>query len=529
MTRILVADPLAEDGLARLRREGEVTVANKLGEAELVERIPDFDALVVRSETKVTAPVLKAGKRLRVVGRAGVGVDNIDVAAATRHGILVVNAPRGNIVAAAEHTIALVMALARSVPQADASVHRGEWTRSKFIGVEIRGKTLGVIGLGNVGSEVAKRAHGLEMDVIAYDPVVSVDRAELFNVQLVSLDQLLERADFVTIHVPLVEANRGLIGARQLALMKPTARLVNTSRGGIVDEAALYQALKASRPAAAAADVFELEPPGENPLFTLPNFIATPHIAASTVEAQASVAFDVAEEVAAVLAGELPRYAVNAPALPPEELAYLRPFADLTERIASLHTQLFGGRAGSIELEFEGELAQHDVNLLVAAVIKGVLQNFTEDRINAVNARLIAAGRGMKIVERRTPARGSYTSLVTLRMHDHELAGTVLMGEPRVVRIDSFRVDLVPEGRFLVSQHEDRPGIVGRVGTILGEHDVNIASMLVGRDAPRGRAMMILAVDDPVGAPLLERLREVSGMSDLHYVELNPTNSEATP
>jgi len=529
VARILVADPLAEDGLARLRREGEVTVVSKLAEAELIERIPEFDALVVRSETKVTAPILQAGKKLRVVGRAGVGVDNIDVAAATRHGILVVNAPRGNIVAAAEHTIALLLALARSVPQADASVHRGEWTRSKFIGVEIRGKTLGVIGLGNVGSEVAKRAHGLEMEVIAFDPVVSEERAELFNVQLVPLDVLLERADFITVHVPLVDATRGLIGARELAMMKPAARLINAARGGVVDEAALYQALKVSRPAAAAADVFEQEPPGEHPLFTLPNFIATPHIAASTVEAQASVALDVAEEVAAVLAGDLPRYAVNAPSLPPEELAYLRPFAELTERLASLHSQLFGGRAGVIELDFEGQLAQHDVNLLVAAGIKGVLQSFTEERINAVNARLIAAARGMKIVERRTPARGSYTSLITLRMHGHDLAGTVLMDEPRVVRIDGFRVDLVPEGRFLVSQHEDKPGIVGRVGTILGEHDVNIASMLVGRDAPRGRAMMILAVDDPVGTSVLDRLHEVDGMSDLHYIELHPTNSEAAP
>src|SRR5204862_151857 len=252
--------------------------------------------------------------------------------------------------------------------------------------------------------------------------------------------------------------------------------------GGIVDEAALYQALKGGRPAAAAFDVFEQEPPSENPLFTLPNFVATPHIAASTAEAQASVAFDVAEEVAAVLAGELPRYAVNAPALPPEELAYLRPFAHLTERLASLHSQLFGGRAGVIELDFEGQLAQHDTNLLVAAAIKGVMQNFTEDRINAVNARLIASARGMKIVERKAAARGSYTSLITVRMHGHELSGTVLTDEPRVVRIDSFRVDLMPEGRFLVSRHADRPGIVGRVGTILGEHDVNIASMMVGRD-----------------------------------------------
>src|SRR5207253_7762409 len=251
MAKILVADPLAEDGLERLRRAGEVTVVSKLAEAELIRRIPDFDALVVRSETRVTALIIDAGHKLRVVGRAGVGVDNIDVTAATRRGILVVNAPRGNIVAAAEHTIALLFALARWVPQADASVKRGEWARSKFVGTEIRGKTLGVIGLGNVGSEVAKRAHGLEMEVIAYDPVVSVERAELFNVQLVALDELLKRSDFVTVHVPLVEANRGLIGARELGLMKPTARLINTARGGIIDEAALYQALKANRPAAA--------------------------------------------------------------------------------------------------------------------------------------------------------------------------------------------------------------------------------------------------------------------------------------
>jgi D-3-phosphoglycerate dehydrogenase len=518
--RILVADPLAEDGLERLRRVGEVTVAGKLREAELIERIPEFDALVVRSETRVTAPVLDAGRRLRVVGRAGVGVDNIDVPAATRNGILVVNAPRGNIVAAAEHTIALLFALARWVPQADASVKRGEWTRSKFLGTEVRGKTLGVIGLGNVGSEVAKRAHGLEMEVIAYDPVVSVERAELFNVQLVALNELLERSDFVTVHVPLVEANRNLIGAPELALMKTSAHLVNTSRGGIVDEVALYDALRSGELAAAASDVFETEPAGNNPLFTLPNFVATPHIAASTVEAQASVAFDVAEEVAAVLAGDLPRFAVNAPALPPEELAYVRPFVVLTERLASLHSQMFGGRVSEIELEVEGELAEHDIGLLVAAAIKGVLQPFTDARINAVNARLVASNRGVRLVERRSPAHGSYASMVTLRMHDHELAGTVLMGEARALRIDSFRIDLVPQGRFLVSRHEDRPGVVGRFGTILGEHDVNIASMQVGRDAPRGRAMMILAVDDPVASDVLVRLREVPGMSDLRYVEL---------
>ena len=502
-------------------------MVSKLKEAELIQQIPEFDALVVRSETRVTAKVLDAGRKLRVVGRAGVGVDNIDVPAATLKGILVVNAPRGNIIAAAEHTIALLTSLARWVPQADASVKRGEWTRAKFIGTEIRGKTLGVVGLGNVGSEVAKRAHGLEMEVVAYDPVVSIERAELFNVELVSLNDLLERADFVTVHVPLVDANRNLLGARELALMKPTARLINAARGGIVDEAALFEALKAGRLAAAASDVFVTEPPGSNhPLLTLSNFVATPHIGASTLEAQVSVAFDVAEEVAAVLAGEMPRFAVNAPALPPEELAYVRPFALLTERLAALHVQLFGGRVSSIELDFEGELAEHDVNLLVASAIKGVLQPFTEDHINPVNARLIASSRGVKLVERRSPGHGSYASLVTIRMGGHELAGTVLMGELRAVRIDSFRVDLVPEGRFLVSRHEDRPGVVGRFGTILGEHDVNIASMQVGRDAPRANAMMILAVDDRVADDVLARLSEVDGMSDLRYVELGGSESD---
>ncbi|MFI5283235.1 MAG: phosphoglycerate dehydrogenase [Candidatus Dormibacterales bacterium] len=520
MPRILVADPLTEAGIERLKKAGEVTVATNLSEAELIARIADFDALVVRSETHVTAAVLAAASRLRVVGRAGVGVDNIDVSEATRRGILVLNAPRGNIIAAAEHTIALMLAAARHVPQANASLKSGEWARSRFVGTEVRGKTLGVVGFGHVGSEVAKRARGLEMEVVAFDPVASIERAALAKVALVGLDELLQRSDFVTIHVPLVEANRNMIGPRELALMKPAAILINTARGGLVDESALFEALSGKRIAAAAADVYLHEPPGENPLLALPNFIGTPHIAASTIEAQASVAFDVAEEVAAVLAGELPRYAVNAPALPPEEQAYLHPFVDLTERLASLHAQLFGGRVSTIELDFDGELAEHDVNWLVAAAIKGILQPFTEERINPVNARFVAGNRGVKVVERRTRTGASYASLVTVRVHDHQISGTVLMGELRAVKIDSFKVDLVPHGRFLVSRHHDRPGVVGRFGTILGQHDVNIASMHLGRDVPRGSAMMILEVDDRVSLEVLSRLREVVGMGDLRYVEL---------
>jgi D-3-phosphoglycerate dehydrogenase / 2-oxoglutarate reductase len=519
--RILVADPLAEDGLARLREAAVVDVRTKLPPAELIEAVRGADALVVRSETKVTEPVLEAGAALKVVGRAGVGVDNIDVATATRKGILVVNAPRGNIVAAAEHAVGLLLALARNIPQADASVRRGEWLRSKYVGVEIRGKTLGVVGLGNIGSEVAKRAQGLEMEVIAFDPAVPPERAEQFNVELVSLEDLFARSHFVTIHAPLVEGTRNLIDARVLALARPGARLVNAARGGIVDEAALYQALVDGPLAGAAADVFVEEPVRENPLLTLPNFVATPHIAASTVEAQASVAFDVAEDVLAVLRGELPRYAVNAPSLPAEEMAFLRPYAALAERLASLHVQLVSRRVGQLEIEFHGELADRDVSLVTAAAIRGICQPFTEERINAVNARLVARSRGLRLVERRMPAAGAADpNRLTLRIDGHEMEGTVLSGEPRLTRVGAYRMDLVPEGRFLVSWHEDRPGVIGEIGTILGASDVNIASMQLGREAPRGMAMMILTVDDPVGDAVLERLRGIQGMSDLRFVEL---------
>jgi D-3-phosphoglycerate dehydrogenase len=519
--RVLVADPLADQGVRRLRDVADVEVRTRLTEADLADAVGDFDALVVRGETRVTGAVLEAGSRLRVVGRAGVGVDNIDVATATRKGILVVNAPRGNIVAAAEHTIGLLLALARNIPQADAAVKRGEWQRSRYIGVEVRGKTLGIVGLGNIGSEVAKRAQGLEMQVIASDPAVSPERAEQFHAKLVSLEDLFRQADFISVHAPLVEGTLNLIDARVLALARPTARLINAARGGIVDEAALYRALADGRLAGAASDVFQREPVGESPLLTLLNFVATPHIAASTAEAQASVAFDVAEEVLAVLRGELPRYAVNAPSLSPEEMAFLSPYATLAERLSSLHVQCRGGRAAQLEIEYQGELAERDVSVVTAAAIRGLFQPFTEERINPVNARLVARNRRLKLVEQRMPAAGGgYPDRLTLRFDGHELEGAVLAGEPRLTRVGAFRMDLVLEGRFLVSRHEDRPGVIGRIGTILGESDINIASMQVGRDAPRGRAMMVLTVDEPVPEVVLKRLRDVFGMSDLHYVEL---------
>jgi D-3-phosphoglycerate dehydrogenase len=519
--RVLVAEKIADTGVDMLREQFDVDLGTDWSRDDLLERIGSYHGILIRSATKLDAEVIDRADKLRVVGRAGVGVDNIDVATATGRGILVVNAPRGNIVAAAEHAMGLLLALARNIPQADASVRRGEWQRSKYTGVEIRGKTLGIVGLGNIGSEVAWRAQGLEMTVIAFDPAVAAERAEQFNVELVALDDLFRRADFISIHAPLVEATRNLVDARVLSLAKPGARLVNAARGGIVDEAALYRALVDGPLAGAAADVFLKEPVGENPLLTLPNFVATPHIAASTVEAQASVAFDVAEEVLAVLRGELPRHAVNAPSLPPEELAFLRPYAVLAERLASLQVQLHGGRVAQLELEYHGELAERDVNLVTGAAIKGICQPFTEERINSVNARLVARNRGLRLVERRTPrAGGGEPNRLTLRTDGSELEGTVLAEEPRLTRMGAFRMNLVLEGRFLVGRHDDRPGVIGEIGTILGRNDVNIASMQLGRDAPRGRAMMVLTVDEQVGEVTLGALGAIDGMSDLRYVEL---------
>jgi len=519
--RILVTDPLDDDGIAHLRAAAEVEVRTRLGEVQLIAAVGGFDALVVRSETRVTAPVLEAGRRLRVVGRAGVGVDNIDVETATRRGILVVNAPRGNIVAAAEHTIALMLALARNIPQADAAVKRQEWQRSRFVGVEIRSKTLGIVGLGNVGSAVARRAQGLEMGVVAYDPMLPPERAEQLNVELVGLEELFARADFITVHVPLTESTRGLIDARMLGMARPGARLVNAARGGIVDEAALYDALAGGRLAGAASDVFAREPVGEHPLLGLPNFIATPHIAASTVEAQASVAFDVAEQVLAVLHGELPHHAVNAPSLAPEEMAFLRPFATLAERLASLHVQLGDGHLSELAIDYHGEVAERDVRLVTAAAIKGLCQRFTDQRISPVNARLVARACRLELVERRHPrSAAGHPDQVTLRVDGRELAGTSVLGEPRVTRVHGFRLDLVPEGRFLVSEHDDRPDVIGRIGTTLGDADVNIASIHVSRDAERGRAMTFLSVDEPVDAVLLGRLNALHPALGLRYVEL---------
>ena len=446
----------------------------------------------------MTLPILDAAKRLQVVGRAGVGVDNIDVPAATARGVYVVNAPLGNIVAAAEHTVALTLALLRRVVDADRSVRANEWTRSKFIGRELRGKTLGLIGIGRVGGEVARRAAAFGMTVIAHDPFATEASARAAGARLVELDELVRSADVISLHVPLTEKTRGLVDAAALAKMKPTAVVVNAARGEVVDLDALAAALEKGTIAGAALDVFAEEPlPADAAIRRAPRTVLTPHIAGSTAEAQTNVAVDVVEQILDVLDGRPARFAVNAPRPPAEEaggMAWLR----LAERLGSLAAQLLDDRPAQLSLSYAGSVLELDPEPLRAAAVKGLLETFSEQRVNLVNALDLARARGLVIEERRETEPARFAALLSVSVGTTKVAGTLTLGEPRIVFIDDFWVDVPVEGHLLLTKHQDKPGLVGRVGTLLGEHDVNISSMQVGRLHPRGEALMILTLDDPV-------------------------------
>lgn len=511
MDRILVTEQIAEEGLATLRTSAEVDLRTDLDRAALLMALPDYDALVVRSATKVTAEVLQAGTRLRVVGRAGTGVDNIDVDAATQRGILVVNAPAALSVATAEMAISLMMALARHIPHSHASLQNNKWERGKYMGIEVRGKTLGLVGLGRIGSEVARRARGLEMHVLAYDPVVSTGRAEQLGVTLMTIDEVIAQSDFISLHAPLMESNRHLVNADWLARMKPTAFLINGARGGLVDEAALLEAVNKGTIAGAALDVFEQEPPTGSPLLGHPKIITTPHLGASTIEAQKIAGVDVAEGVLAALGGGTPRYAVNAPFVAPEEWGVLEPYMNLGRKLGALCAGLVRDPVRSYRFEYGGELADVETAPVRLALLQGLLASSCEQRVTPVNAPLLARERGLRYQEYRSSEAESYAGVLVLRADTAEgqrvFAGTVLRGEPHVVQADGYWVTFVPEGPMLFTYHRDRPGMIGRVGTLLGEVDVNIASMDVGRLAPREQAMMVLRLDDPVPVEALAKLQ----------------------
>lgn len=514
--KILVSDPLSEAGLNPLRAAEftEVDVQTDLTPEQLLDVIANYEALIVRSGTQVTNDVVAAGQHLRVIARAGVGVDNIDVEAATRAGIIVVNAPTGNTVAAAEHTIAMLMAMARNIPQADAHIREGEWKRGHFTGIEVCNKILGSVGLGRVAQEVARRAQGLGMEVFAHDPYVTDEYAAQRGISLMSLDDVLAQADFLTIHIPMSEQNRHYIGRDQLAKMKRSARILNIARGGVLDEEALLEAINEGRLAGAALDVFETEPlPDESPLRMHPQIILTPHLGASTVEAQEQVAADVAIQVLDVLNDKSALYAVNAPMMPPQDRDVLLPYIDLGERLGHFMNQLGAEGVNHFEVTAHGALADCDLAYVKAAAIKGLLADAVQDRINLVNASLIAEQRGMRLSERKQkqhnlPYETMLTVRATARTHvsDHSqpgerrwtVRGAILHGQPHVVGIDDIWVDFQAKGHLLVSFHEDRLGIIERRGTVLGHSDVNISFMHVGRYSPRSSAMMILGTDEEV-------------------------------
>ena len=525
--------PRARDRGARARgidamRAAGLEVEERLGLTPdgLLDAMPGVAALVIRSATQVDEQVLEAGRDLVVVGRAGIGLDNVDVDAATRRGVMVVNAPQSNVLSAAEHTIALLLAQARNIPQADADLKSGAWDRSRWEGVELHNKTLGIVGLGRVGVLVAQRASAFGMRLLAYDPYVSVDRARQLGVGLVpALDELVRQADFLTIHLPKTPETIGLVDAELLSHAKPTLRLVNAARGGIVDEAALADALRGGRIAGAALDVFAAEPTVESPLFELPNVVVTPHLGASTVEAQDKAGQTIAEQVVLALRGEFVPYAVNLAAT--EANATVQPFLPLAERLGRLFTALSGGVVETLEVSYEGEIADYDCRVLTLAVLKGVLQRVVDEPVSFVNAPQLAASRGLVVRETTSSSALDYVNLITLRGTRADqlvhVAGTLFgkRAAPRIVAIDEHSVDVPPTRHMLVVHNADEPGMIGTVGTILGGAWVNIADMDVGTNAEGAPALMVIATDTPVPGPVIERLRAEPGILDARALELD--------
>lgn len=525
MARVLVSDPIAQEGIDILKKAADVDVKTGMPKEELISIIKDYDALAVRSETKVTADVLAAAKNLKIIGRAGVGVDNIDVPEATRRGVMVVNSPGGNTIAAAELTMALLMAMARNIPAATASLQSGEWKRSKFVGVELYSKTLGVVGFGKIGREVAKRSLAFGMEVIATDPFLSEEAAARAGVKLVELDDLIRRSDIITLHLPKNPQTANLIGDAQFAMMKDGVRIVNCARGGIVDEAALAKAIESGKVAGAAIDVYSSEPPApDNPLIGLARSVTTPHLGASTEEAQINVAIDVAEQIVDVLAGRPARSAVNMPSMSPDEMSLVAPYMRLAEAMGTLAVSITEGGGQMVECSYFGDIARADTNPITRAALVGFLNPSTPENVNYVNSLLLAESRGVRVEETRSGAHAEYMDLMTVKFTTdravREISGTVFgRGDIRITSIDGFAIDVVPQGRVIVSEHEDKPGIIGSVGQILGSHKINIAGMHVGRQSRGQRAVMVLSVDDPVPADVMKKLEEIEGLEKVRLVE----------
>ena len=527
MKRILISDEISPRGLTPLEGHAEIAVDYRpeISAKELLETIDGYVGLIVRSRTKVTAPVLEAATALEVIGRAGTGVDNVDLEAATRRGIVVMNVPGGNTVSAAEHTLAMVLAMARGIPAADRSVRAGKWERGAFVGTELEGKVLGILGMGKIGREVAHRARSFGMDVIGYDPFMSPADAARCEARIVTREELLHLSDIITIHTPLTPETKYLLDEKTLAACKRGVRIVNCARGGLLDEAALRAALASGQVAGAALDVYETEPPVDLPFREDHRVVLTPHLAASTTEALEKVSANIAEQVRDYLRDGIARNAVNVTPMDLKVRERSAPFLVLAEKLGRLHAQLIEGRLNRVTVEYSGELPSEALPAMTVAILKGYFERFLSGPVNAVNAGFIARERGIRLDEVRTTAPQDYMNLITTSFQSdtsrQEAAGTVFgRNIPRIVRLDSFRFDAAPEGHLLLVANDDRPGVVGKIGTLLGEHEVNIARMSLGRDRVGGQALAIMEIDTPLPEPLAAALRRCPGILRVRTVSL---------
>ena len=527
--KVLVLDNVSEKAVKMLSEGGIEAVVNnnKMSEEELCGIIAEYEGVIVRSATKITAPVIAAAKNLKIIGRAGVGVDNIDIPAATNAGLIVVNAPDGNTIAATEQTLALMLGLARNLPQAHKDLKEGKWMRKEYLGVELRNKVLGIIGLGRIGTAVAKRAQAFEMKTIGYDPMVSPEAAEANGITFKALEEVIKESDFITLHIPKTKESLNMFKKDTFAMMKDGAKIINVARGGIVNEEDLYEAVKNGKLSGAALDVFAAEPTTESPLFELNNVIVAPHLGASTKEAQVNVALDVAEEFVNILVkGEMAKNAVNIAPIKPDVLAAIKPYLTLAEKIGRMQSQLINGSVKNVKITYSGDLAQVDVSPLTTSFLKGFFETMVEESgsVNFVNAPIMAKERGISVEEIKTAGAGDYTAYISVKVEADcakEVSGTLFGDDdPRIVMIDGYRINVVPAGNILVVPHRDQPKIIGPVANLIGEHNTNIAGMQVGRKEVGGKAIMILEVDAPVPDGTLAEIAKVGGVFDVKLVTL---------
>ncbi len=524
--KILISDPLSKEGVEILKKEKFIAEErSKISHDELKKIIKDYDALIVRSGTKVTADIINASKRLKVIGRAGVGLDNVDCKAASKKGIIVMNTPGGNTISAAEHTMSLILALSRNIPQANASIKKGEWDRKRFMGVELCEKTLGIIGLGRIGTEVAKRALSFGMKVIAYDPYLTIDKAKQLEIELLDLKELFACSDYITVHTPLTSDTKHLISDKQIKQMKKGVRIINTARGGIVDEKALLKGIESGKIAGCALDVYEIKPPAENPLLKSDKVIGTPHLGASTEEAQVNVAVQIAKQIADALMGRGIRNAINIPYIDRETYKVVQPYINLSEKMGALLAQLVEGRVREVNIAYSGEITEHNLTPITVAFVKGLLSSVVGEMVNYVNASVIASERGIKVTEAKTSGVEEFANLIsaTLKTRDKKLkvnGALFANNQPRIVKIDNFYVDIEPKGYMIFASNKDVPGIIGQIGTILGKNKINIAAMTFGREKPGGRAISVCNVDSFVPEKVLNQIRKAKNIYGAKLIKL---------